>query len=273
MYPPGNKLLNWYATMANNVLQGGAIANTLVALRSRHPYLDRPVIDMEIILMMEPATIVGAMIGSFANKLLPSIAISIMLVVVLSLMAHRTLKRGLKHFRKEAAMKALRSATLSSDLTVGLLSEQDSSTSLGSQDCPSSSSSSSSTDSAGTAGKSPRAEQQLSPLTSSSSSGSSCPVDEPKLAPQGTPEAIAIAEGERFIPLWKPFTLVICFLGVVVIDVLKGGDGMSLLGFSCGSLLYWVTTLSVIPWVGMFFLYFRHQLLSNYRRKVTAGYR
>ena len=59
-----------------------------------------------------------------------------------------------------------------------------------------------------------------------------------------------ILEREQSIPLWKPALLTLCFLGILVLDVLKGGEGTpSPLGFACGSLGYWVVTLSAIPWV------------------------
>jgi hypothetical protein len=39
--------------------QGGAIANTIHAARSRHPAADRPLLDWNLILIMEPTTIGG----------------------------------------------------------------------------------------------------------------------------------------------------------------------------------------------------------------------
>jgi uncharacterized membrane protein YfcA len=41
----------------------------------------------------EPTTIVGAVVGSFANKVLPALVVSVLLVLVLSALAHRTLKK------------------------------------------------------------------------------------------------------------------------------------------------------------------------------------
>jgi hypothetical protein len=48
--------------------KGGSIANVIAGMRNRHPYADRPLLDFTLILMMEPTTIVGAVVGSFANK-------------------------------------------------------------------------------------------------------------------------------------------------------------------------------------------------------------
>ena len=49
----------------------------------------------------------------------------------------------------------------------------------------------------------------------------------------------------------------------------KGGEGApSPLGFQCGSALYWLVTLSAIPWVAGFFVYIRRWVLRDYATKV-----
>jgi hypothetical protein len=49
---------------------GGAVANFALNARRRHPGVDRPLVDWDLILVMEPPTIGGALIGSFINKVL-----------------------------------------------------------------------------------------------------------------------------------------------------------------------------------------------------------
>ena len=240
--------------------------------------------------MMEPATIIGAVVGSFANKMLPSLVISVLLVIVLSLMAHRTLSRGLKSFRKEAVKKAIHDGGVA-DMT-SLLSEEDrvqamkphlephdSAMTTAATDSDSEEESQHNNEGPSTSFsllatiKRLPSSLGLNTSVASSSSSSSSSSSHISLVPQTTPAAMVIAEEERFTPVWKPLALVMCFLGVVAIDILKGGDGKSVLGFSCGSPLYWLITLAAIPWVGLFFFFFRHQLLSNYQRKIDASYR
>eukprot|EP00662_Eupelagonemidae_sp_cell21_P003311 gene3311-20413_t len=43
---------------------------------------------------MEPLTIAGAIMGSLLNKLLPGIAVTLLLVLVLGLTAHKTLTKA-----------------------------------------------------------------------------------------------------------------------------------------------------------------------------------
>ena len=54
--------------LANVSVFGGAIANTLLNVRKRHPQADRPLINFELILVMEPLTMAGALIGALAAK-------------------------------------------------------------------------------------------------------------------------------------------------------------------------------------------------------------
>ena len=42
--------------------------NTIFAAKARHPLADRPLLDWTLILVMEPTTIVGAVLGAFINK-------------------------------------------------------------------------------------------------------------------------------------------------------------------------------------------------------------
>lgn len=245
--------------------------------------------------MMEPTTIVGAVVGSFANKVLPAVFVSVMLVIVLSMLGSRTLDKGIKCFKKEGGFKGLTSA-LGADERDTLLSS--SNNSRGSRDDEngyyippsltqrSSTSFIDETDGIPNEILSTRAflpntpSKELSfhgtPRTPMLHTRSKRPINDnidETSTMQPTPEAIIIAEEERFTPMWKPAILTACFLGVVVLDVLKGGDGKSPLGFSCGSAWYWVTSLAIIPWIGMFYLSIRKYILHEYQRKIDAGYR
>jgi len=57
-------------------------------------------------LMMEPLTIAGALIGTFVNVLCPPWLITVMLVVLLVATAHRTLGKGIKKFKQETVLLA-----------------------------------------------------------------------------------------------------------------------------------------------------------------------
>lgn len=87
--------------LSNVTVFGGAIANTLRNARKRHPTADRPLIDWDLILVMEPPTLGGALIGANLNKMLPETAIAVMLVALLAVTAYGTLKKARKLYSKE----------------------------------------------------------------------------------------------------------------------------------------------------------------------------
>ena len=87
--------------LSNITVFGGAVANTLLNIRKRHPLADRPLVDWDLILVMEPLTIAGALIGAFLNKLLPEAVLVISLVALLSFTAYKTLKKAVRMYRAE----------------------------------------------------------------------------------------------------------------------------------------------------------------------------
>ena len=54
--------------LSNITIVGGAISNFCFNVGRRHEYFDKPLIDWELILVMEPTTILGALIGGYLNK-------------------------------------------------------------------------------------------------------------------------------------------------------------------------------------------------------------
>merc|ERR1711957_226062 len=73
--------------LSNITVFGGSIANTLLNSKKRHPLADRPLINWDLILVMEPLTIAGALAGACLNKILPEQFLTMMLVLLLSFTA------------------------------------------------------------------------------------------------------------------------------------------------------------------------------------------
>lgn len=88
--------------LVNVTVFGGAVANTMMNVPKRHPLVDRPLIDWDLILVMEPLTMAGALIGALLAKLLPSIVLVISLVAVLSFTAYKTLQKAVQLHDKES---------------------------------------------------------------------------------------------------------------------------------------------------------------------------
>lgn len=59
---------NTAVALSNITIVGGAISNFVFNVGRRHAFFKRPLIDWNIILAMEPATILGALLGGYLNK-------------------------------------------------------------------------------------------------------------------------------------------------------------------------------------------------------------
>lgn len=95
-----------YAIPLSNVtILGGSIMNMVMNVSKRHPSADRPLVDWDLILIMEPLTIGGALAGSFLNKILPEWLLVVALVILLSYTAQTTLNKGFKVYQKESEAK------------------------------------------------------------------------------------------------------------------------------------------------------------------------
>ena len=102
--------------LSNMTVLGGAIANVAMNARKRHPLADRALVDWDLLVLMEPLTLAGALAGGFANKIAPELVITVLLVVLLYLTSERTVKKGLKLYAKEsAAFSAMADARVALD--------------------------------------------------------------------------------------------------------------------------------------------------------------
>jgi hypothetical protein len=54
--------------LSNITILGGSLANFMANSSRRHPLLNRPLIDWDLILVMEPTTMLGALLGGYLNK-------------------------------------------------------------------------------------------------------------------------------------------------------------------------------------------------------------
>lgn len=93
---------------------GGAISNNILNANKRHPdHPHRYCIDWDFILLMEPATIAGAMIGAVLNDFFPDITLVVMLLLLLSFTAYTTLKKARTLYKEES--QVLQGVTTSGD--------------------------------------------------------------------------------------------------------------------------------------------------------------
>jgi hypothetical protein len=80
---------------------GGSLAGLLLNLRRRHPLADRPIIDWDLILVMEPVVLVGAIIGGILHRIVSEKILTVLLVLLLSVVAHTTLAKAKRMYDAE----------------------------------------------------------------------------------------------------------------------------------------------------------------------------
>ena len=87
---------------------GVTTLGTILNMQKRHPLSDRPLIDWDLVLIMEPLVLFGAIAGTYINKILDSKVLVVLLVLLLSIIAHNTLKKARKmHHAEELYIKRM----------------------------------------------------------------------------------------------------------------------------------------------------------------------
>mmetsp|Transcript_40443 Transcript_40443/g.126537 ORF Transcript_40443/g.126537 Transcript_40443/m.126537 type:complete len:460 (-) Transcript_40443:211-1590(-) len=230
--------------LSNITIFGGAITNTILNAPKRHPLADRPLVDWDLILVMEPLTIVGALVGSFMNKVLPEWILTVLLVILLGATSHRTMKKGLKVYKKEtetqktAMEEVLREQEESEERreSRSLLAHED-------EDDEDEDAAAEGGDGDGKgdeeAGGAKGAKEAP---TRSDSSNIDIRVESYTLRD--------ILDEEAKTPWDKVFKLAAVFLVIIVINLAKGGGGWSPLGVQCGSFEFWFLTAAMLGVLG-----------------------
>ena len=289
-----------YAIPLSNVtVFGGAVANTVLNMSKRHPLADRPLVDWDLILVMEPLTIAGALLGAFLNKLLPEAILVISLVALLSFTAYETLKKAIRMYRAETA--AMHQARHGSELTrlartmdkeelekeeicqgTALLDndydddddddDEEEKMDVDEEDAMMSS-------------KLELSQHQQSSSSSSSSSSSndtqikiktttSTTVFSSAIELQNEEDLHKILEEERHVPS-RNVQILCLTLGIIIfINLIKGGGSTfpSPLGITCGSIPFWFANGLMILWTIIVIIFARDYLIRRYKLKARVNY-
>ena len=80
-------------SLSNVTVFGGAVASAWLNAKKTHPLANRPLIDWNLFAMMEPLTLVGALIGADLNEILPDVVVVVLLVLLLGYIGIKTLEK------------------------------------------------------------------------------------------------------------------------------------------------------------------------------------
>ena len=262
--------------LSNVTVFGGAVANTLLNARKRHPLADRPLVDWDLILVMEPLTIGGALIGAFLNKVLPEAILMVMLVILLSFTAYSSLTKAVKMYKIESMhlreQGFREDGTKESELT-RLAHDQDDDVDASEsllEDAEYQESDDIHHD-----------EDNNDNYKSSKNASQEKDVDEEDMEEEELLETEAskkeqlaqILEEERIVPKTNIQILVVMFIVVLAMNLLKGGGAFrSPIGIVCGSKSFWIANALMLGWIITISLFVRAYLVNRYRIKHRVGY-
>ena len=175
--------------LSQALIFGGSLGALLVNAREHHPTSkgSRPLIDYGLAAFLSPAEMAGAQLGVMLNQALPSPVILATMAWLLSVLATRTLKKGMEALKKETAAKRRGGETADepcSDAESGRLLQPPSSAPLSS--CSSSSSAAASAAlaaSKGTSSVRPRPQQNPAGRLTTSPPTSPPPTSPPPTSP------------------------------------------------------------------------------------------
>lgn len=290
--------------LSNVTVFGGAVANTLRNVSKRHPNADRPLIDWDLILVMEPSTLAGALIGANLNKILSETVIAVMLVLLLSFTAYSTLKKAMTLYKKETvelmkkSVRKLGKVLCHDEEAMACGSydmEMSASAEMGSSVPKSNAVMKDDSDAKSTAllhnsivideqrSDHHLPEASVGDHTSSASRVISVQEDDDNdkyyegMGDNG-PEHVHSFELQQILdeerhPNKKKISLIVTmFVVVLTINILKGGGEFQPLGIQCGSTAFWAAQVLLIYWIVMIAAIAREILLKDAIRKAAAGY-
>lgn len=251
-----------YAIPLSNVtVFGGALGNTTINWKKRHPFADRPLIDWDLILMMEPLTIGGALVGSFLNKILPEDVIVIMLVVLLTFIAYTTLAKAFSMYKEESDY-VRKSFQPINDIKISnaehLSNGDQQPASMDSALSGSFQNSDISSDICEILDYDEKI-SELSELMATNSGGSN----------SSKAELLEILKDERKTPLKKVAFITGLFLLILLIDILKGGGSNE----SGSTLVFWLANAFMLLCIIIFFFFSRAHLTREYLVKKKHRYK
>jgi len=264
--------------LSNITVFGGAIANTILNVRKRHPLADRPLVDWDLILVMEPLTIAGALMGAILNKLLPEALLVTSLVALLSFTAYETLKKAIKMYKAETrAMRLLKESELTKiarkmeeeeekeEETESLLDEdgEASEIDISNEAKKDGNEGDDEEEGGGGANNSSRTSNQ-----DDDSSEFSTATDL-----KHKEELSTILEEDRHVPMGNVKVLMVTFVVIIFINIMKGGGAFpSPLGIRCGSPSFWVSNGMMLGWILLVSIFARMYLVRRHEIKERVGY-
>lgn len=250
----------------------------------RHPLSNRPLIDWDLVLIITPLTLLGAIGGTYLNRILEEKVLVVLLVFLLSLVALYTLKKARKmHHAEELYIKRImwaktkrkhhdRAALPPNGNFGNGLAEADPPFHPKVHTTPQRPPRRDRRDSSGQSRHSgSRGSQSAGTKSSHLTSFSSFIVLRREDAE--SVKSSLIEEEADPLPQNKITYIVAMFSGVISLNIFKGGAAFeSPLGIQCGSIWFWAVEILLAGWLILCTYLAGHYLLRRHAIKEAVGY-
>lgn len=106
------------AALSNIMIFGGSLAVLSWNIHQTHPLSNgtKPLIDFDVVLLLNPNMLLGISIGVFCNIMFPGWLLIFVLTIILFYMTNRSVKSGFNRWRKESSKRTVDSGIFDSDL-------------------------------------------------------------------------------------------------------------------------------------------------------------
>eukprot|EP01080_Neovahlkampfia_damariscottae_P000215 gene215-4461_t len=281
--------------LSKAIIFGGAITNFIFFSLRRHPKypeVNRPLIDYDICMLIEPIVLAGTIIGVFLNIMFPYWLVVILLLLLLGITTYRTLRKGLTQYKNETKQKEKieeeekkeleeeidEYATIDAEKQVVEveMKENDEINVVENEEV----------------NELPTEESQEEKMEESKNEENRSSIDDipvrksqshvffendeffspPSVESQKSLDRILKFEAFRF-PFYKAIPLFISWLIILVVSLMKGGHGVpSILGIEKCGWIYWIVVFSVFPVLVLISLCVAVYLRLFYVKKKKLGY-
>ena len=287
--------------LSNFTIVGSSITNMYMNLSKRHPDADRPCVDWDLILVMEPLTMVGAVVGAFMSKVLSETVLSLSLVILLAVTTKTTMEKGISQWNKETAAfelekKGAVQQALDAEIELtesNLLLDDDADdaddgneshrSSIGisvdivtGADSKATSESPLSSESPASPGALQAEDDLLSSIGTQFQEDEASASSRKLSSAANKAELGALLEEEKEASPEKMKVITFMVLGVILLNLLKGGKAdvfPSPLGIKCGGSGYWLVQVLVLVLVLCVSYWGREKVMEKWRTKARLGFK
>ncbi|CAK4771591.1 hypothetical protein LEN26_017592 [Aphanomyces euteiches] len=257
---------------------GSVLASCLLTVRKKHPLVaDRQLIDYEVMVMMEPMTLAGTIIGVNLNKMCPEWIITVLLVLLLSKTSQRMISKGRSTWKQEEAKdRAIMASVVQQWMDVVHAKKY--------------------SPAVVACAKKWRAAVKAPPLKSeppqavikmtsfhetdtedTDFSDDDCLI-QPGAKAFDTQLGRALANLDELkaykqsIPWSDMSVLFVAWIGLLLYSMVRGGHGTpSIIGLTCGSVAYWGLTVLAFPFFACVTSYFGFRILHRHELMQSCG--